>query len=321
MQQLLQGVYDVWVTLRSGGFPDLGIWSYVLLALLAATEGPITVLIGAAAAAGGYLDVRLVYLAAVIGNITGDIFWYTIGFRGNSGIFYRYGSWLGIKNHHVERLEAEVRQHAIKLIIMAKVTISFMIPTLVAAGLARVHWRKWLPTVLVIETIWTTVLVTVGYHGADVVARFERSLRTLGIGVLILVIIGIFWYARRVIQRSEEHADAVAAALPTHTPPNHVTLANPSAESQPEPACLLVKRAETVGRYPPVVVVPRPVTPEQPLHFSALDGAGVLVHALSPQLPLPAPVLSGSRSLLPPPGVRVLPHGVPALAPNRPEQL
>jgi membrane-associated protein len=309
MQQLLQGVYDVWMTIRSGGFPDLGIWSYVLLALLAATEGPFTVLIGAAAAAGGYLDVRLVYLAAVIGNITGDVFWYTVGFRGNSGIFYRYGSWLGVKRHHVERLEAEVRQHAIKLIVMAKVTISFMIPTLVAAGLARVHWRKWLPTVLLIETIWTTVLVTLGYHGADVVARFERSLRTVGIGVLILAVIGIFWYARRVIQRSEEHAVAVAAGLSNQTTPPST-----GAESQAE-------RNETPGRYPPVVAVARPITPDQPLHFSAPGGADVLAHTLPSQLPLPALVTSGSRSPLQPPGVRVLPHGVPALAPNRPGQL
>ena len=271
MQQLLQGVHDVWMTLRSGGFPDLGIWSYVLLALLAATEGPITVLIGAAAAAGGYLDVRLVYLAAVIGNITGDIFWYTVGFRGNSGIFYRYGGWLGVKSHHVERLEAEVRQHAIKLIIMAKVTISFMIPTLVAAGLARVHWRKWLPTVLVIETIWTTVLVMVGYHGADVVARFERSLRTLGIGVLILAVIGIFWYARRVIQRSEEHADAVAAALPSHvTPPTW------GVESSAQQARPFEQIDETNSHHQTVAAASRPVTPDQHLHFSATGVANIV---------------------------------------------
>ena len=37
-------------TIRHGGWPDLGVWSYVLLAILVATEGPITTLIGAAAA-------------------------------------------------------------------------------------------------------------------------------------------------------------------------------------------------------------------------------------------------------------------------------
>ena len=53
MEILFSFLSDMMATIRHGGWPELGVWSYVLLAVLVATEGPITTLIGAAAAAAG----------------------------------------------------------------------------------------------------------------------------------------------------------------------------------------------------------------------------------------------------------------------------
>ena len=76
METIIEFVKELWATVHSGGWPELGVWSYVLLALLVATEGPVSTLLGAAAAAAGILDIRFVFLAAFLGNVLGDCLWY-----------------------------------------------------------------------------------------------------------------------------------------------------------------------------------------------------------------------------------------------------
>jgi len=189
-------------TLRQGAWPDLGVWSYVLLALLVATEGPIATLIGAAAAAAGYLDITYVLMAAAIGNVTGDCFWYSVGYVNKIETLYRYGRWLGLRSHHLERLEMEMQAHATKLILISKFTYGLIVPTLVTAGLARVPLRRWLPTVLVIESLWTVMLVTIGFKAAGTIRRVEHGLEVIGVIVLVLVLIFGFWYGPRLFRRS-----------------------------------------------------------------------------------------------------------------------
>src|SRR5947209_651500 len=112
METLFSFLRDIITTIRHGGWPELGVWSYILLGVLVATEGPVTTLIGGAAAAAGYLDIGYVLVAAAIGNITGDSLWYTIGYISRLDTIYRYGSWLGLRNHHIDRIALEMQSHA-----------------------------------------------------------------------------------------------------------------------------------------------------------------------------------------------------------------
>jgi len=230
MQQILDFLRDTFHTLRNGGFPELGMWSYVLLALLAATEGPLSVLLGAAAASAGYLRPDWVYFAAVTGNLIGDTAWYYVGYAGKPQRFARIGRFLGMHPDHITKLEGAMRQHATKVILLAKLSITLMVPTLVAAGIARVPWRKWFPVVFCIELVWTGVLVWVGYHATGLISSVEHGMKTVGILVLLAVILGITWYVHRIIRREEE----IKVPAPVrHAPPTLVT--KPAPRPQPKP--------------------------------------------------------------------------------------
>ncbi len=218
METLFSFLRDIMLTIRHGGWPELGIWSYVLLAVLVATEGPITTLIGAAAAAAGYLDIWYVLLAAATGNVLGDCLWYTVGYISKIQTIYRYGKWLGLRNHHVERIELEMQSHAAKLIILSKISYGLIVPTLVAAGLARVPWRKWFPAVLAAEMIWTITLVAIGFHAAGAISRVGHSLQVIGIAVFVLVMVTIFWYVRRIFRRSAHEDDMIETPVAEQKP-------------------------------------------------------------------------------------------------------
>jgi len=205
---------------QAGIYPDLGTWSYILLAVLVATEGPLSTLLGASAAAAGLLDWQLVLVATVVGNVAGDSLWYSIGYLGKMEWMYKHGRWFGMRPHHVERLEREMQSHARKLIIFAKLAYGLIVPTLVAAGMARVPWRKWFPVVFVVETLWSVLLVWIGFHTTAFIQDFKQTLHIVGLGLLVAA--GLFLLMRFMRKRIDAQELALDPLQQEAIPPTPV---------------------------------------------------------------------------------------------------
>ena len=166
----------------------VGLWAYVLLALVVILEGPVATLAGAVAASAGIMDPWGVFFTAACANLVSDNLWYFLGYGGSesvgkTGRLLRYGSWFGLKKEHIDHIEKDVVLHAPRLLFMAKLTLGFSIPILVTIGMARVPFRRWFWVLASAETLWTGTLMVLGYH-------FGRYLRTLEWGVQVVAVIG-----------------------------------------------------------------------------------------------------------------------------------
>ncbi len=249
MEPFFETARECWSVIHSGGWPELGWWSYLLLALLVATEGPVSTLLGAAAAATGILDIRYVFFSAFLGNVLGDCLWYSVGYVNDLKRIHRFGSWFGMRSHHVDRLETEMHAHATKLIALSKLAVGLIIPTLVAAGLARVPWRRWFPLVLLIEITWTMLMVGVGFQGAGLITQLERGLQLVGIAVLVLVFAGIIWYGRRYFSQSEDSVAAERLTADSLTA-NEVATSKMYSSTSVAAECIAVSKARVVAQLP-----------------------------------------------------------------------
>jgi membrane protein DedA with SNARE-associated domain len=194
------------LSLRNGQLPELGIWTYVLLAVLVAVEGPIATLLGAAAASAGLMRPVPVFFAAAAGNLTADSLWYGLGYAGKLEWVLRFGQRMNINRRLLERLEDNLRKHSIKVIFMAKLTVSFVIPTLIAAGLVKAPWRKWFPPVLLGETIWTGSLVLIGYYLTEAIKRVEQGLAYAILFGSAFFLVFLLWLGRRIIKEQQNEA-------------------------------------------------------------------------------------------------------------------
>ena len=177
--------------LRSEGMQEWGAWSYPLLVVLVIIEGPIVTLLASVAASVGYMRLPLVMVSALVGSAIADTLWYYLGYTHSEERILRYGRWLGLRRHHVEQLQKEMHQHAPKLLFVAKFVSVLATPTLIAAGLARVPFRRWFPIVFLGELIWVAVLAFIGSRAAEVVRPVELGLHYLplvgGLALLILL--------------------------------------------------------------------------------------------------------------------------------------
>ncbi len=176
---------------------DLGFWAYLLLALLVMVEGPVATLAGAVAASAGFMKPAWVFFTASAANLASDTLWYTLGYLGKMEWLHRYGGWFGLREEYIHRFNRDIQLHAAKFLFIAKLTLGFTIPTLVATGLSRVPIRRWFFMLALGETIWTGSLVLIGYRFGNYIQRLERGVEVVAlIGALLFVSFAIFYISR-----------------------------------------------------------------------------------------------------------------------------
>jgi membrane-associated protein len=207
MNVMVDIVKTFWQNLQFGVVTQIGSWNYLIIALLVAIEGPIVTLLGAAASASGYLKTSLVLAAAATGNLTADMVWYRLGYAGKMEWLLPYQRWLGIKPRQMTHLVDQMHKHASKILFFAKLSSGFMIPSLLAAGVAKVPMKKWLPMLLFGEMIWTGMLVFIGYHGTMMLSTISKGIEYVFLGASLVFLFVMVYFIRRALRASGAFED------------------------------------------------------------------------------------------------------------------
>lgn len=203
MENILELLQEIWLDFQRGQLPELGAWNYLLLSLLMIWQGPIASLFGGAAASAGLLKPGLVFLVGVIGNLTADIVWYSLGRRGNVERFFEDDGRLGMHRGRFYKLRRGMQAHATKILLMAKLSFGLAVPTLVAAGLSRLSWKKWFPVVFIGETIFTGTLVIIGYYATEAIKKVEQGLHLFLLLMTGLFIVAAIWFIPRLLRKDD----------------------------------------------------------------------------------------------------------------------
>jgi len=171
---------------------------YAMLGLLAMAEGPLATLMGGAATSSGLMLPLPVYLSVVLGNLTADMGWYSLGRFSRLEWIARLGLRLGIDPKRIEQMKMGIQKYAPRMLFVAKLTVGFPIPTLVATGLSRVPVRRWVGMLVLGELIKSAALVFVGYLYARAIQQASDGVQVvLWIVTAIVVIAAMIWFKTR----------------------------------------------------------------------------------------------------------------------------
>jgi membrane protein DedA with SNARE-associated domain len=198
MEAIINAMED-WVT-------NYGYLAIFLLMLLESACIPfpseVTMLVGGWYAADGRLDFWLVVLAGVLGNLVGSWIAYAIGRRTGRAILDRYGRYILIRSHDIDKAEiwwekyGEAATFFSRLLPVIRTFISL------PAGIAKMPFGKFTLYTFLGVIPWTFALTWLGLVVED---NWERVLDyfdwpTLIIGTLLVIGAGV-WYWRRRKQR------------------------------------------------------------------------------------------------------------------------
>lgn len=204
LESIFATLHIIWFSLQKGQLPELGPWTYVVLAGLIVLQGPVMTMLGAAAAAAGLLQLPLVFLAGVMGNLCADVVWYAVGRAGKMRWFTIFVRPAQRQQHEqkIAQLQAGMKVHATKLLLAAKLSVGFAVPTLIAVGLARVPWKRWFPVAFLGETLWTGCLALLGYFAAASITQLSENVRLFMLGISLLFMMGFFWGMGRYLKKN-----------------------------------------------------------------------------------------------------------------------
>ena len=115
----------------------------------------------------------------VVGDIVGDIMHYALGYYGRQRFVKRWGRFLGITLERVERLEKHFEKHSGKTLIIGKLSQGVGAVVLVAAGIARVPFRKFFLYTFIPTLPKSLIRLLIGYYSGKVISKLVHTSATL----------------------------------------------------------------------------------------------------------------------------------------------
>lgn len=177
-------------------------YGYWIIFPLMIIEGPIITIIASFLASLGALNVFIIYILGVLGNVIADIIYYGIGKFGRKKFLAKYGKYIGITMDKIEYIETHYKNHLYKTIIIAKLTEAPVVPVLISAGIANANFKKFLSISAIAEIIKVFIIVCIGYFFGRFYSKIDVYFKDF-VGLMLVMIssIVVFFIIKRVIRK------------------------------------------------------------------------------------------------------------------------
>lgn len=172
-------------------------YGYAVLLPLMIIEGPIVTVIGAFLASMGMLNVWVVLVLSIAGDMIGDIILYGMGYRWGMRFVTTVGKYIGITHLLIFRLEKFFATHGGKTIFLVKATTGLCWAAFVTAGIVKMPARRFVWFSFLGGIVWSSALVAMGYFFGYMYAQIEAYITyagwvTLGIAIVVIAVLTIF---------------------------------------------------------------------------------------------------------------------------------
>jgi membrane protein DedA with SNARE-associated domain len=187
----------------SGPLNHYGLWAVLALVLIEDFGIPVpgeTVLIAAAVFAGsGRMNVFAVALVGFAAAVIGDNVGYGIGRFGGRKLADRLGKYVFLTPERLDRAEAFFARHGAKIIVIARFVEGLRQANGIIAGIAKMHWLRFLACNALGAALWVATWVSVGYlAGQHIIAIYNGITKYSLYATLVAVIAIAVWIALRV---------------------------------------------------------------------------------------------------------------------------
>lgn len=177
---------------------------FLLLFPLVMLEGPIATICAGFLVSAGLASWPLAYAIAVTADLTADTFYYMLGRSARRPRIRRLIRRLGLTEGRRARFEREVRKNGPKALVGAKVADAAAIPVLVATGLAKVGYGRFLTWNVAATLPRAAVLMALGFFfGEQAIQCLDRGSAFAALAALALAV----WLAVHILSKRTSKED------------------------------------------------------------------------------------------------------------------
>ena len=160
-------------------------------------------------AAEGHTHLWMVIVVAVLANLVGSSIAYAVGRYGGRALFMRYGKYVGISAHHMDKADQWFVRYGPATVFFTRMMPGVRTFISLPAGIAKMPVVKFLLYSAVGSAIWNTALAYLGYGfykalGADgwnklqdTFHRYNRIWYVVLAVVVVAIIAFVVWSWRR----------------------------------------------------------------------------------------------------------------------------
>ena len=153
--------------------------------------------LGGIAVAKGRMEIAPLMLFATAGSTLGNYFWFLIGrafgYRRLHPLVTRFGRWLTLDWHDVERLVAFFGRHGQWVVFVVRFAPVMRTMISLPAGLARMGHVRFLAFTFAGAAVWNALLVAAGYYLGRNFEEVDRYTGPLATACMALVAVGYLW--------------------------------------------------------------------------------------------------------------------------------
>jgi membrane protein DedA with SNARE-associated domain len=200
-----------------GPLDHYGIWAVGLLVLLESIgvpviPGELALIAGAVYAGTGDLNVVAVGVTAVIAAIVGTEIGYGIGRVGGRALVLRYGKWVFVREHHLDRAERAVDRYGGFLVVIARFIVGLRELNGIIAGVTGMRLLTFTVFNVIGAVAWVATWVSFGYLAGDHIAAIYADVTRYFIYAVVVAAVALAVWAGLRVRAARKRRAAAAAA-------------------------------------------------------------------------------------------------------------
>jgi len=219
----------------AGPLDHYGYWAIALLLLLEnigvpVVPGELAMIAGAIFAGTGRagLNVVVVGIVALVASVAGATIGYLIGRFAGRELVLRYGKYVGIKPHHLDRAEAIVDRYGGIVVVVARYIVGLREANGIIAGITEMRWLTFTVFNVIGGCAWVATWVTIGDVAGDHIDTIYAWFNRFSLYALVVLVVLLAAYIAWRVARRRRGSRAAAGGEAERDP---VTPARSDAQS------------------------------------------------------------------------------------------
>ncbi len=168
-------------------------YKYAIIFPISVVEGPIISILSGFLASRGIVNIFIVSLLLLLGDLVGDSMYYAIGRFGGIPFLKRWGYFFRVEESGLTRLKSHFVNHGAKVLLVGK-TQALGSAILTAAGISKMPYIRFLWVNMAGTIIKTALLVGLGYYFGEAYVALDDYITKIALISSFVLIVGFIMY-------------------------------------------------------------------------------------------------------------------------------